>query len=498
MKRLIHLGLLLTLLLILPFGCQKELDELPDIPKERSISKRTPEEIPKIIDALHTSLGMSKENDQIFSVNYGSFINDFSVDMDRIMEVVDTIGNQHYTFAIEDNDSNPFIFYNLIISTDQFGTVKRPYLLRYEMSDEFIPVYLQTQSIQGFAGTIRRTYLIPRSNGTTASSASPNSLISVSAGEDTCDDSEGSGGSSDPGSGGGDPVDSGPTPIDDPDPWGNFGGTPCDIYWQDFASESCGENCVTARQSILIIDCGESDGGFSRAGEDDCNDGAEIIVLPEGEIILDPSFKDTPKAMCIYTKLSQTGIMSTYLNRFDADFTLKDLQWHVVTSLPNYVNGKTYANLDGFYKIEINGNTLFDRTNLEAAKTMMHELIHAELARKVHSVNSTVDPDDFPGIYDYYRRFIKNWEHQQMAGHFTGIIGEALWEFDNKQKNLQYYKDLAWGGLRRVLDHNNPGTNSNPNFVETAAWQSLSAEEQARINNNITAEKTNGSKTCID
>lgn len=327
MKRIIHLGLSLILLLILPIACQQELDELPDFPKERSVSKKSPEEIPKVMESLHTSLGMARGNDQIFSVNHGSYVNDFSIDMDRIMEVIDTTGNRHYSFAIEDNDSNPFIFYNLVISVDQFGNVLNPFLLRYEMSEEFKTIYQETGSIQGFAGKIRRTYLLPSSGGSMRNTAAPNTFGS-SAGEEPCDDSEGSGGSGGPNNGGGDPVDNGPTPTDDPDPWGNFGGTPCDIYWIDFASESCGENCVTARQSILVIDCGESDGElFSRAGEDDCNGGAEIVVLDE----TDPcktSAEDIGKAFPNATtaaKDSLESIINEYAGKFGID-TKEELQ----------------------------------------------------------------------------------------------------------------------------------------------------------------------------
>ena len=85
-----------------------------------------------------------------------------------------------------------------------------------------------------------------------------------------------------------------------------------------------------------------------------------------------------------------------------------------------------------------------------------------------------------------------------MAAHFTGIIGKALWEFDGKSKDLQYYEDLSWAGLWKVIDKNNPGTTSNPNFVETAAWQSLTTQEKNRIATNINSEKINGAKTCID
>ena len=110
---------------------------------------------------------------------------------------------------------------------------------------------------------------------------------------------------------------------------------------------------------------------------------------------------------------------------------------------------------------------------------MAHETIHAELYRKVRSVGGMISIDDFPGIYDYYRRYVKDWQHQQMAAHYITVIADILKEMDNHQRSNQFYNDITWEGL-----HN------------TVAWSRLSNSERMRITNVISNFKLSGNKIC--
>ena len=141
----------------------------------------------------------------------------------------------------------------------------------------------------------------------------------------------------------------------------------------------------------------------------------------------------------------------------------------------------------GEFLIEIlfNGNTLNDRTILGLARTFLHEVIHAEMYRKVKSVNGSISETDFPGIYDYYRRHIKNWQHEQMASHYRNSIARMLQEFDtgipltSQQSPDQFYLDMSWVGLQKTL-----------------AWDNLDDYEKTRIVNSIVYYESNGNKTC--
>jgi hypothetical protein len=75
---------------------------------------------------------------------------------------------------------------------------------------------------------------------------------------------------------------------------------------------------------------------------------------------------------------------------------------------------------------------------------------------------------DFPGIYDYYRRFGKGWQHEQMAAHYVETIADITSEFDGGTQSNQFYWDLAWEGLKG-----------------TQAWIDLAPSEKTRITNTI-------------
>ncbi|RAV27410.1 hypothetical protein DN748_18775, partial [Sinomicrobium soli] len=196
------------------------------------------------------------------------------------------------------------------------------------------------------------------------------------------------------------------------------------------------------------------------------------------EIILDPSFMGT-KAECVYNKLNNlsTGFASA-IKKFDGEFPVAHLKLSLSNSLPNSTNAETSNSGALHIEITLNGNTLPNRTVLGLARTLVHETIHAEMFRKLRSVGYSVSIDDFPGIYDYYRRH-GNWQHEQMAAHYRQTIVDILKEFDNTQHTNQFYNDLAWEGLSG-----------------TTAWNELSSTERIRITNVISSYKGIGNKTC--
>lgn len=74
--------------------------------------------------------------------------------------------------------------------------------------------------------------------------------------------------------------------------------------------------------------------------------------------------------------------------------------------------------------------------------------------------------EDYPGIYDYYRRFAKGWQHQQMANHSRETIADIIQRFDRFQHSRQFYMDLAWEGLM---------------YDDIAAWANKSGAEKRRV-----------------
>lgn len=152
-----------------------------------------------------------------------------------------------------------------------------------------------------------------------------------------------------------------------------------------------------------------------------------------------------------------------------------------------------------FITIALNNNSNIHgvkyRPNLMTAKTIAHEVIHAEMFRKLLSVldnggniagvtrQNVLDAlnGNFPGMYDYFRRY-KNWQHQQMATHYRETIANILKYFDRSQHSNQFYMDLAWEGLK---------------YQSISTWSSQSQQEKDRINRVISNYiNTNKNQLC--
>ncbi|WP_146746659.1 hypothetical protein [Sinomicrobium soli] len=210
------------------------------------------------------------------------------------------------------------------------------------------------------------------------------------------------------------------------------------------------------------------------------------------EIILDPSFMGT-KAECVYNKLNNLSTsFASAIKQFDGEFPVAHLRFKTDATMTSNIK-KAYTSPPSDYVIDVvlNGNSSKDasyqqRPNLLVAKTIIHEVIHAEMFRKLLSIannggslggltaedlNNMFSNGDYPGIFDYYTRYgVNDFQHNQMAAHYRDVIADALEQFDNSTHSSQFYLDLAWEGL---IYSNDP------------TWSTLSASEKSRIKNLI-------------
>lgn len=200
----------------------------------------------------------------------------------------------------------------------------------------------------------------------------------------------------------------------------------------------------------------------------------------------------TDKAKCVYDKLEElsTGFKNA-IKKFDGEFPVSHLKFimedlgtpRAETRAPDGAGSSP----DYVITIAINSNSNIHgasyRPNLMTAKTIAHEVIHAEMFRKLLSLakqgnlnfsnwtrQQQIDftlaiKNDFPGIYDYYRRH-KDWQHEQMASHYRQTIADILKDFDNNQHQSQFYLDVAWEGLIKS---------------NITSWTDLSLSEKDRI-----------------
>lgn len=213
----------------------------------------------------------------------------------------------------------------------------------------------------------------------------------------------------------------------------------------------------------------------------------------------------TGKADCVYKKLKiHSGNFRKAIRKFDPEFPVTHLTFRINNGLPKNNYGRTLAPSNYNVTIEMSNTQLATISDLGGAVSFAHELIHAEIFRKMLSAaqRGDLDPDNmtrqqqlnyvqslkdnFPGIYDYYyKRSHPSWNHNMMAQHYRDVIADIAEEFDNKKLSRTEYEDVAWAGLRVI-----------ENFTNSIAWDNLSASDKSRVEKNLQKYFLNGPNNC--
>lgn len=162
MRNLINKALSLLLILSL-YGCTVDDQPTPIEPLKRSVRYVSSDDIPNILGKLNESL--SHLSAQHKSINGGQVSTPWGeIDLNEILEVVDTLQNTNYTFAVSDDDGNPYTFTNLIIKKRESGSIDTPFLLEYKPDSSYINQFIADGfSIENFTGIISRKFLSPPS-----------------------------------------------------------------------------------------------------------------------------------------------------------------------------------------------------------------------------------------------------------------------------------------------------------------------------------------------
>lgn len=217
------------------------------------------------------------------------------------------------------------------------------------------------------------------------------------------------------------------------------------------------------------------------------NEGEADLIY---KVIIDSTLKKNPCLYGVYNQLGKAPTFQNYLHDFDGNFSVANLKLSTSSTLPDSVNAETSSPTNYLITITFNSNNL-NRPALSIVRTFIHELIHAEIFRKLLECASMPNlnfpnytdsqwrsfitnlRNNYPGLYDYYLRYFFNVpagqttsdeQHQLMAQHYRSIIVQALKEYDNSLPESTY-QALAWEGLKG-----------------TVAWNILSPTEKTNIN----------------
>ncbi|MEE9406692.1 MAG: hypothetical protein V3V28_01330, partial [Polaribacter sp.] len=209
--------------------------------------------------------------------------------------------------------------------------------------------------------------------------------------------------------------------------------------------------------------------------------------------------KLTGKAKCIYNKMedNKNNINWILENFKDGKKPSKfNLKFVMSTTLGDGTNASTatpkQSGIANTFVIRINQNRAENKnTALTIARTIIHEGIHARLWEFMYSRDKKLAliKNDFPGIYEYYKKYEKNWDHQQMAAFYRETIAKGLKQFDSGKHTDEFYDALAWEGLSEIKDKN-----GNNDIIYSEAWKK--EPNKTKILNIIKNHKKNGSKNC--
>lgn len=221
------------------------------------------------------------------------------------------------------------------------------------------------------------------------------------------------------------------------------------------------------------------------------------------DVILDPSFKNNPCLMDIYSKLGGSITFQNFLNKFDNNMSILDLKISVDNEFKKNQDAShwksqaiTLIPINNSIEIIFNNDMnlagrITNFPQLSIATNLIHEVIHAEINRELAtaSTNNNINPqqmtdsewksylknikDDFAEMFKYYSKYVLNtnkpsdFQHQYMADKYRGVIIEALKQYDNNSHSEDYYDALAWNGLKNTIAWNKLTPNQKTKILET-------------------------------
>ena len=195
-------------------------------------------------------------------------------------------------------------------------------------------------------------------------------------------------------------------------------------------------------------------------------------------------FKKNSKINTIYNQVKTAANFKQYLQNFEPTFSVAHLLFDIGPNQISNAIAETAEPKNYWIKITFNQDKDFiNMPKVLIAYTFMHEMIHAEMLRKLLSITSTpqgnIDwnlvkslnaSNNFPGLYDYYVRYIHgdtNYQHEAMGAHYVSIMVNFLKQvYGTKYKNTEY-ETIVWMGLQGTTGWNLLPQNKKNLYIDT-------------------------------
>ncbi len=227
------------------------------------------------------------------------------------------------------------------------------------------------------------------------------------------------------------------------------------VVFEVYSHTTCGSaSCDSARTANAQDAC--LDDGIGAGG-----DGKKV------QIIKDPSFKETT-ADCIYEKLLSINGFKDLASKFKGLGTEFDVLLKIGPTLKPTSNGQTsYKGPNQPIEITFNQDRI-NRSALEVARTIVHEMIHAEMFRALNTQGLADSDLSFKETFEEYtRQFFgdEDIHHSYMADYWVDKMADMLElihpqlgksSFENYMNYSEgypngvpkdFYKAIAWEGL---------------------------------------------------
>jgi hypothetical protein len=243
------------------------------------------------------------------------------------------------------------------------------------------------------------------------------------------------------------------------------------VVFEVYSHTTCGSaSCDTARTANAQDAC--LDDGIGAGG-----DGEKV------QIIKDPSFKETT-ADCIYEKLLSINGFKDLASKFKGLGTEFNVILKIGPTQRATANGQTwYKGPNQPIEITFNKDRI-NRSALEVARTIVHEMIHAEMFRALNTQGLADSDLSFKETFEEYtRQFFgdEDIHHNYMADYWVNKMADML-ELIHPQ--------LGKSSLEDYMNYSGGYPNGVPkDFYKAIAWEGLMDEDVRAWNTKSVEQK---------